>query len=173
MSRIKYKSQGGPRGKNFGSRPESSRPANPNPGDVYREGNGTLVYTGRDWAWFPETATDLIRWARRHGWGTRVEITPKYIEAGFNAEGDKLIRVEVKIVLLIGREAGRTIQGRESKAYQYRLMWDTATNGIFELCSWHRRTSTEPGWHEVGSIAEIRPIIARNPVLPERTETNE
>jgi len=172
MSRIKYKSQGGPRGKSFGSRPESDRPANPNAGDTFRENGKTLVYTGRDWAWFPDTARDLIKFARSHRWGTRVTIEPKYTEAGYNAEGDKLIRTEVKIILLIGRNPGETINRRTAKGFLYRLVWDTSKNGIFDLVSWYRRTTDNPAWTELGSIAEIRPIIARNPVLPERTETD-
>lgn len=170
MSRIKYKSNGGPTPKDFRERGFSDRPEKPNPGDVHQDKNGLLVYTGRDWAWFPETASDLIRFARSHRWGTRVEIAPKYTPGGFNAEGDKLIRTDVKIVLLIGREPGASVGGRPSKGYTYRLVWDTSRNGLFELVSWHRRTSTHTSWAEVGSISEIRPIIARNPVLPERTE---
>lgn len=167
MSRIKYRSDGGPRGKNFGKRPTSERPSSPNPGDTFREDGRTLVYTGRDWAWFPSTASDLIVFARKHGWGTRVTIEPKYIEAGRNAEGDKIVRTEVKIVLLIGREPSVTTKG-----YLYRLAWDTCKNGIFDLVSWHRRTTSDPQWSEIGSIAEIRPIIARNPVIAERTGTD-
>lgn len=164
MSRIRYKSDGGPRGKSFGKRPVSERPSSPNPGDTFRENGRTLVYTGRDWSWFPSTASDLIVFARMHRWGTRVTIEPKYIEAGRNAEGDKIVRTEVKIVLMIGREPSKTAKG-----FVYRLTWDTAKNGIFDLVACHRRTTSDPQWCEVGSIAEIRPIIARNPVNSERT----
>lgn len=172
MSRIKYKSDGGPRGKSFGSRPVSNRPANPNAGDTFRENGKTLVYTGRDWAWFPSTASDLIKFARLHRWGWKVEISPKYLEAGRNAEGDKIVRTEVKIVLLIGRAIGETINGRQSRAYTYRLTWDTSRTGVFDLVAGFRQTSVNPTWTEIGSISEIRPIIARNPVLPERTESD-
>lgn len=172
MTRIKYKSNGGPHGKDFQSRAASSRPEKPNAGDMIREHGRALIYTGRDWAWFPTTASDLIKFARMHGWKTKVQVSPKYTEAGRNAEGDKLVRTEVKIVLFIGRELGSTINQRESRGYLYRLVWDTSRTGVFDLVSWNRRTSANPAWVELGSIAEIRPIIARNPVLPERIGTD-
>lgn len=172
MTRIRFKSNGGPKGSGFQPRPMGDRPANPNAGDMVRENGRTLIYTGRDWAWFPTTASDLIKFARMHGWKTSVRVTPKYTEAGRNAEGDKLIRTEVKIVLLIGRDAGLTTNRRESKGFLYRLVWDTSRTGVFDLVSWWRRTTANPEWVEVGSIAEIRPIIARNPVIPERTDSD-
>lgn len=172
MTRIKYRSNGGPKGRDFQSRTVTDRPENPNAGDTFRENGKTLVYTGRDWAWFPTTASDLIRFARSYGWGAKVTIAPKYTEAGRNAEGDKIVRTEVKIVLLIGREPGETKNRRESKGFLYRLVWDTSRSGVFDLVSWYRRTTANPEWVEIGSVSEIRPIIARNPVLPERTDSD-
>jgi hypothetical protein len=148
------------------------RPTNPRAGETIRENGRALVYTGRDWAWFPTTASDLIKFARLHGWKTKVTIAPKYTEAGRNAEGDKLIRTEVKIVLLIGREPGETKNRRQSRGYLYRLVWDTSRTGVFDLVSWYRRTTANPQWVEIGSISEIRPIIAQNPVIPERTDSD-
>lgn len=172
MTRIRFKSNGGPQGKDFQGRSASNRPEKPNAGDMIRENGRTLVYTGRDWAWFPTTASDLIKFARLHGWKTNVKVSPKYTEAGRNAEGDKLIRTEVKIVLLIGRESGPTTNRRESRGYLYRLVWDTSRTGVFDLVSWWRRTTANPQWVELGSVAEIRPIIARNPVIPERIDSD-
>jgi hypothetical protein len=172
MTRIRYKSGGGPKGSGFQPKPSGNRPTNPRAGETIRENGCALIYTGRDWAWFPTTASDLIKFARMHGWKTKTTVEPKYTEAGRNAEGDKLIRTEVKIVLLIGRESGATTNRRESKGYLYRLVWDTSRTGVFDLVSWNRRTTTDTRWVQLGSIAEIRPIIARNPVLPERTGTD-
>jgi hypothetical protein len=152
-------------------RPE--RPEKPGLGDTWMENDRILVFVGRDWAWFPSTASDLIRFARLHKWGTKVQITPKYTFAGYNPERDKLYHADVKIIVMVGREAGSTKDGHTSKGYTYRLVWDTSRMGIFDLITWHRRTSTEPRWHEFGSIAEIRPIISRNPVFPEKRGTDD
>jgi hypothetical protein len=167
MSKIKYQSKGGPQGK---KRPVFSRPDNPSTGDTYEENGRTLVFNGRDWTWFPSTALDLIKFARLHRWGFTLTIEPKYEYAGRNAEGDKMHRTSVKIILLVGREPGETKPpANVSKGFTYRLVWDTSRTGLFELVSAYRRTSTHPQWTEPGSISEIRPIISRFPVLPEKT----
>ena len=142
------------------------RPRDVRAGHVLRENGKILVYTGRDWAYFPTTALDLIAWARRHRWGYKVEVSPKYEYLGENTGGDRMYRAEVKVVLHLAREAGRTRNAGQSKGFHYRLVWDTHRIGIFELTHWHRRTTTDPRWTEFGSVAEIRPIIARYPVLP-------
>lgn len=172
MSKIRYHGWGGPKGRDFQARTVGDRPPNPNAGDVFTESGRKLVFTGRDWAWFPDTATELLKFARRFGWGVKIDIGATHREAGRNLEGDKIVHTDVRIVMLIGREPGPTSNGRQSKGYLYRLVWDTSRFGIFELVSWYRRTSTDPRWVQPGTIAEIRPIIARHPVLPERAETH-
>ncbi len=167
MPKIHFTSDGGPRGK---KRPVFDRPEHPTIGDTFVENGQTLVWTGRDWAWFPSTASELIRFARLHRWGARVTIEPKYELVGRNVEGDQIYRPEVKIVLLVGRNPGKTIPpAKTSKGYLYRLMWDTSRTGVFELVNAYRKTSTDPKWTEPGSISEIRPIISRFPVVPEKT----
>lgn len=167
MSRIKYKSTGGPQGK---KRPITERPEKPSLGDSYVENGRTLIFNGRDWTWFPSTALDLIKFARLHRWGFSFDVKTKYEFVGRNTEGDKIYRSDLKLILLIGREPGKTKPpANESKGFTYRLVWDTSRTGLFELVSAYRRTSTDPRWIEPGSISEIRPIIARFPVLPETT----
>lgn len=167
MSRIRYKSSGGPQGQ---KRAPVQRPEKPTVGDTFVENGQTLVWTGRDWSCLPSTALDLIRFARFHRWGARIVIKGSYTYMGRNVENDRVYRPDVKLIVMIGREPGRTKPpANESRGYAYRLMWDTSRNGLFELVSAYRRTSTDPKWSEPGSIAEIRPIISRFPVIPEKT----
>lgn len=170
MSRIKYRSQGGPTKSQFKARDEVTRPENPKTGDIIREIGKALVFNGRDWAWFPSVASDLMRLARAYGWGRSVTVRPEREERGWTDEGEMIVKKSVKVILLLGREPGPTTNGRTSKGYTYRLVWDTSANGTFELISWFRRTSTHPNWAEIGSIAEIHPIMSRYPVIPETTE---
>lgn len=165
MSRIKYRSTGGPQGK---KRLLTERPVKPLIGDTYIENGRLLIFNGRDWTWFPSTALDLIKFARLHRWGFSYEIKTKHEFLGRNAEGDRMYRSDVKLILCIGREPGKTKPPvNVSKGFTYRLVWDTTRTGLFELVNAHRRTSTDLRWTEPSSIAEIRPIIARFPVIPE------
>lgn len=142
------------------------RPKNPNVGTVILERGHRLVYTGRNlWAWYPSEAVDLERFARVNGWGVRIETGGHLEFTGLNAEGDRTHRSYAKVVLTIGRESGPTKNGRTSKGYTYRLVWDTQDTGLFELRRWHRRTTTDPQWVEFGSVREIRSIISLNPVI--------
>lgn len=146
--------------------PVMRRPANPNIGQTIIEHGAKLVYTGRElWTHYPPFASEIEMFARMNGWGVRAETSGGQDFAGLNGEGDRMYRFHAKAVLTIGREAGPTKNGRTSKAYAYRLVWDTSRTGLFELVRWHRRTSTDPKWSEFGSVSEIRAIIALNPVV--------
>jgi hypothetical protein len=142
------------------------RPIHPPIGTVITEHRQKLVHTGRDmWAWYPSTAYELECFAKAKGWGTKVEITGAHEFVGFNDDGDRMYRTYAKIVLIVGRESGPTKNGRTSKGYAYRLMWDTSRTGLFELESWYRKTTTHPNWVGFGSVGEIRAIIALHPVI--------
>lgn len=142
------------------------RPTDVRLGYVHTEEGQKLVYIGRGtWTWFPVHADTLVAYARSRGWGSRIEINAANPYVGDDDEGQPIHKANVRIVLYVGREPGKTSNGRESKGYQYRLMWDTAEVGTFRLARKHRRTSTDPAWLEIGSVYEIRPIIGTHPVV--------
>lgn len=146
--------------------PTARRPASPNIGQTIIDNGTTLVYTGRElWTHYPTFATEIELFAKMNGWGVRSETSGGQDFAGLNTDGDRMYRFHAKVTLSLGREAGLTKNGETSKAYAYRLVWDTSRTGLFELVRWHRRTSTAPAWTEFGSIAEIRAIIALHPVV--------
>lgn len=144
----------------------AERPENPELGDTIAERGQILVYVGRGtWAWFPVQGANLIKLATDHGWGYKVEIKGSQSVVGKDSAGKELTKPVVRIVVYIGRNPGPTKNGKISKGYQYRFMWDTHDVGTFRLVSKYRRTSDEPRWAEVGTMYELKPIITMHPVV--------
>jgi len=144
----------------------AERPDNPALGQTIVERGQVLVYVGRGtWAWFPVQAGNLIGLARTHGWGYKIEITSTSVVVGKDSEGTELTKPVVRVIVYIGRNEGPTKNGKISKGYQYRLMWDTHDIGTFRLVSKYRRTTDVPTWAEVGTMYEIKPIVTMHPVV--------
>lgn len=144
----------------------AERPLDPFLGQTIVETGQVLVYVGRgNWAWFPVQGANLIKLARDHGWGYKIEIKGSSIVIGKDSEGKELTKPVVRVVVLIGRNPGSTKNGKTSKGYQYRFMWDTFDIGTFRLVKKYRRTTDEPQWIEVGTMYELKPIITMHPVV--------
>lgn len=155
-------------------RKPSDRPVNPSLGEFFREDGQIVVHVGRGtWAFFPAQCDNLIKVGRAHGWGAKLYRVPTQSYVGMSATGDMLMKPIVRIILLLGREAGPTKNGGQSKGYTYRLMWDTHETGSFKLVSKYRRTTTDPAWVELGSMYEIRSIVTRFPVITEGADNAE
>jgi len=142
------------------------RPENPTLGQTHTEDGNVLIYVGRNsWSWFPAQAGHIIKYAQDNGWGTKVEIVGASSVVGKDSEGKELTKPIVRVILYIGRNEGPTKNGKYSKGYAYRLMWDTHEVGTFRLVSKYRRTTDVPTWVEVGSVYEIRSIVSLHPVV--------
>lgn len=142
------------------------RPADPTLGQLHKEDGNVLVYVGRNvWAWFPAQCGHIIKYARENGWGAKLEVKPSQSVVGKDSDGKELTKPIVRVILYIGRNEGPTKNGKYSKGYAYRLMWDTHETGTFKLVSKYRRTSDVPQWVEVGSVYEIRNIVTLHPVV--------
>jgi hypothetical protein len=158
--RVRYKSA--VNASHYGSqkRDKFEPPTDPFLGQIDKVAPGRFrIYVGRDWAWCPYDVNAFAVFARQHGWHVEVAVTPYEIPAGTNAEGDEISRKYVTLTLTIGRNA--TLK---TKGISYRLKWSTERTGVFERVSAVRCTTEDPTWRSIGTIGEIRPIIARNPV---------
>lgn len=147
------------------------RPANAEIGETIIENGATMVHIGKNrWTFFPAPARDIEKFAKLRGWGALSTIVGGSDFVGYSLEHEPCYHTYARVTLVVGREPGLTVKGRESKGYTYRLIWDTYRTGLFELTGWYRRTSTDPRWVEFSSIAEVRPVIALHPVVRPRGE---